>query len=369
MRTSRNYYEILGLPKTASNAQIKRRYRELVRKYHPDVARDKTTAHRLFIQINEAYEVLSDPSHRRSYDESLNREAEKRASQSQPSAASTTPTRGPASQPKPASQLLKDAQFAFIQRRFNEAANLCREVLRLNERDARAHAILGDIYRAQHKNNSAIKHYSYAMQYDPRDMETQKKLLNLMDKQTTVNLKREEVADPKRLLIINMVWWGVAFFLIMMIGIRPGEPIPWLRQYISMVASWSWNLVALMAAASAIIGGLLAANGLLRHPDDELVFENTGNWAVVPTGFILIIGSGLFFIGAALFYTGIGLIQGSLSKSVLTVFACVAGVVLLSALMYPGDKYQVLMFGGNVAFLSCIFGWYTGAAMKPLNAE
>ena len=68
MRTTRTYYEILGLPRDATLAQIKRRYKQLVRKYHPDVAADKVTAHRLFIQIAEAYAALSDPVKRRAYD-------------------------------------------------------------------------------------------------------------------------------------------------------------------------------------------------------------------------------------------------------------------------------------------------------------
>ncbi len=71
MRTTRTHYEVLGLPRNATPAQIKRRYRELVRKFHPDVAVDKITSHRLFLQINEAYEVLRDPARRKSYDETL----------------------------------------------------------------------------------------------------------------------------------------------------------------------------------------------------------------------------------------------------------------------------------------------------------
>jgi hypothetical protein len=108
---------------------------------------------------------------------------------------------------------------------------------------------------------------------------------------------------------------------------------------------------------------------LLGHPDDELVLENTGgNWALIPTGLILLIGSGFFFLGAAAFYLIVGLMQGSLSRSVITVFAAVLGVVLLSALMYePGGRLQVLMFGGNISFLSMLFGWYIGWIFRPLS--
>src|SRR5215211_1750315 len=63
-----DYYKILGVDKNASEEDIKKAYRKLARKHHPDLNPHDKEAHAKFQQINEANEVLSDPEKRKKYD-------------------------------------------------------------------------------------------------------------------------------------------------------------------------------------------------------------------------------------------------------------------------------------------------------------
>ncbi len=67
----KNYYDILGVKKDASDADIKKRYRKLVRQYHPDVSDDKDADNKIAV-INNAYETIRDKDKRAEYDAMLN---------------------------------------------------------------------------------------------------------------------------------------------------------------------------------------------------------------------------------------------------------------------------------------------------------
>ncbi|MCS6812249.1 MAG: J domain-containing protein [Cyanobacteria bacterium] len=69
MRNFRNYYEILGVARNASEVDIKQAYRRLARKYHPDLNPGDKAAEETFKMVGEAYEVLSDPEKRAQYEQ------------------------------------------------------------------------------------------------------------------------------------------------------------------------------------------------------------------------------------------------------------------------------------------------------------
>jgi molecular chaperone DnaJ len=69
MAEKRDYYEVLGIGKNATDAEIKSAYRKLAKKYHPDLNPGNKEAEEKFKEVNEANDVLSDPQKRQRYDQ------------------------------------------------------------------------------------------------------------------------------------------------------------------------------------------------------------------------------------------------------------------------------------------------------------
>ena len=67
--SKRDYYEVLGVPKDADDARLKKAYRTLAKKYHPDANPGDKEAEKKFKEASEAYSVLSDPQKRQQYDQ------------------------------------------------------------------------------------------------------------------------------------------------------------------------------------------------------------------------------------------------------------------------------------------------------------
>lgn len=69
MADKRDYYDVLGVDKSADDATIKKAYRSLAKKYHPDMNQGDTEAEQKFKEVNEAYAILSDPQKKQQYDQ------------------------------------------------------------------------------------------------------------------------------------------------------------------------------------------------------------------------------------------------------------------------------------------------------------
>ena len=69
METKRDYYEVLGVSRNADEKEIKRAYRKLAKKYHPDTNAGNAEAEKRFKEISEAYAVLGDEEKKKLYDD------------------------------------------------------------------------------------------------------------------------------------------------------------------------------------------------------------------------------------------------------------------------------------------------------------
>jgi hypothetical protein len=162
---------------------------------------------------------------------------------------------------------------------------------------------------------------------------------------------------------------SMAAFMLILLAMSPGQPISWLEEHLPMIGTWSTMLFAILLINGALTGFLLSVNETVQPLDDELVFQSVrasgSRAASYPVGLLLILFNFFSFYLAAAMYTLIGLVQESLSRSVLKAFVATFALVSLSALVYTTGSWQVLVFGGNVAFPAVLFGWAIGDMFRP----
>jgi tetratricopeptide (TPR) repeat protein len=182
-------YEVLDIPRSATQDEIKKRYRELARKLHPDVNQDNPSASRQFSAVTQAYKTLSDLDSRRLYDAELtlkDQRAKQAAARAAQSAAPPQAAHAAAqNRARPASgsnnladsaRLTGDARSAFLRDRPVEARTLAEQAIRLNGRNADAWEVLGDVFRRQGRNEEAMNAYSMSLQINPRNPSVMQRL-------------------------------------------------------------------------------------------------------------------------------------------------------------------------------------------------
>ncbi|MHB0912566.1 MAG: J domain-containing protein [Armatimonadota bacterium] len=356
----KNYYEILGVPKTATTEEIKQRYRQLVREHHPDVAANKAASQSIFLEISEAYKTLVSADRRLIYDASIDVPRPRPRPRPGPSVRRPSP---PEQQTRPRTaevqRLVREAQSAFSTGQFRSAIFACKEARKLDPKNMQAHIILGDIYRIQGQTDDAIAMYTIAVQLDPRNVDVQAKLDRLIRKSGPGAAERRASLR----MGLNLIVTAGAAFALVMLALEPGRGIGWLRNF-SVLAAWSPALVLVLLVEGALAGFMLSMNETVQRIDDELIFpsvRSSGLRAVsYPIGLLLVLFSlASFYAGVAL-YALIGFTQGSFSKSVLRSFVVVLFVVLATAAVFSPGRGSILLFGGNLVFPALCVGWAVG---------
>jgi curved DNA-binding protein CbpA len=210
MSLQRNYYEVLGIPPGATTDQIKKKYRELARKYHPDVVQDKAFGQRVFTQINQAYHVLADPERRAQYNSTLAPHSSNGSSSNgstntskMPPVASAMPPVAPQMPPVAPSEpldprkaqavrdFLGEADNAIMAGKPIEARTICTKVLELDPRNVRGLEILGDALVQMGRREEAAVQYRKALQIAPSTL-VQAKLNRAMQTSPSTQTVRPE---------------------------------------------------------------------------------------------------------------------------------------------------------------------------------
>ena len=210
MSLQRNYYEVLGIPSGATTDQIKKKYRELARKFHPDVVQDKALGQKVFSQINQAYRVLVDPERREQYNVTLQPVKQVRpaapvasppVAAAKPAATIERPAVSAAPPPKAVpsvavARFLASADGALMQGKFAEARGYCIKILEIEPGNAKAMEILGDtLVQMGHREEAAVQ-YRRALQAGPTTMVQAK--LNRLEQFAVPTRTRPLTAEPEK---------------------------------------------------------------------------------------------------------------------------------------------------------------------------
>jgi curved DNA-binding protein CbpA len=153
MHLERTFYDVLGLSPKANLDEIKDKYRELARRYHPDLSQDKTLFLRIFKQINQAYRTLSDPERRAAYDEELSARPD-------------------------VEKMVRDADMALMVGDATKARTLAKAAITENPDHARAYSVLGDALVQLSLADEATEAYKHSLALAPSAM-VQARLIRL----------------------------------------------------------------------------------------------------------------------------------------------------------------------------------------------
>ncbi len=383
------HYETLGVSPAASGEEIKKRFRELVRRFHPDVAPGNESR---FREINSAYQVLSNADERLFYDAELKLAALKHprastaSSSTKEKGASTKATADSNSSSRDSSRsagearrrktetILDEARKAMRRMRYRDAESLCREALRLERRNAPAYEILGDIRKARGETDEAIAMYSYSLQLDRSNASVRGKFDKLVGRPSGPTMaghaarssrgfqrhhKSVPGADQAR-LVASGVLIGSTTFLLLAVASLPDaanglNPL-----------GWSWLLLAGLIIAGAGGGLLLTLNRLIPRCSSQFgaVPRLDERGPAIPIGLILVGFSVVWFYAGLLAYLAIALARRSVLPGVAGAYCWSLATVVLFAFAAKSGGAIVMLVGGNIVFLAFVAGWAVGDSFR-----
>ncbi len=364
MARSSDYYGVLGVSRDASAEELKRRYRQLVRTHHPDVADDAEAAHHRFIKIVEAYRVLSDPVQRRAFD----------ALQ----AVAPPPVRTQSVQvEEQIGDWFRHAVHRLEEGDLSGAAAQCRKILGLDPQHAAAQAMLGDVCAAREEWDQALVHYSGAVSSSPRNINYARKLRGAAEsgqRSRAAAERRERAAEQRQralealnyrhefgpyATLLAACW--VAVLLAWMVR-EDGAPLAWPPLPLS---------VLLAAAGCGVAVGFALGLNRVGRPPAEPELARTERWLSLAIG-LLALGQGYLAVAA---YAVLALLRERLIASLQVALAASAAVLLLLLavlwLAMPEGLALLLpaaLWAGNAILPAVLLGQAAGRlGLRPVS--
>lgn len=367
---SKDYYTILGLPPTASQETIRRRYRQLVRRLHPDVNPGNPQAHQLFLEVQEAYQVLSDPNRRKAYD-TYRQEWLKRV-------AGLGTTETPKAGKKEVSVsvprekiplLLEEARRAFYRKDYSLARRLCRQILSVNPHNSEAYLLLGDIASIENNRDLAIAMYTYAQQFDPNNPEPLRKLDRLLEEERKrvdqILLKESVLARAPFFLLALDILLILMFYLL---SLKPPQSQREIIQSFLWFQGIPKRVLWLLLGDAFLTALLLSGLGGIKRFDDEMVFSSRLDQAgggTVPIGLFVPLLALLSLYLAFFVYLVIAFFQERFSLSVVIAFISTLLLTFLFGLPHPSLLKPMLLWASGLAFASFCLGWMVADSFRP----
>ncbi len=331
-------YRILGIPVGADEATIRSRYRELVRRHHPDVSADSQKAHQRFVRIQEAYRVLMDPRKRGEW--------ERRAGVGTVTEPQVK-VGGPGTRVE---QLLAEGRRLLRQRRLREARDAVAAAIELNPFDAAAYRLLGDIYAAGGNMQMALELYREA------------KLLEgeMAPEEPRPATRREPSPEPvpespafrAPVLVVGLASACVCLAIMAVIGFS-GNLFPF---------------TAIGAVAAFLVGASGVASGAVE-PVDELLglaeVRESGKGAAPGAIYLVILSIVSPYIGIV-YYGIVSAVTESWSRGMLKIYAATFILALVAWLAAGGEGGAAFaLVAPSLAFLGTLAGWLAGSFAAP----
>jgi curved DNA-binding protein CbpA len=378
-----DHYETLGVAADATADEIKKRYRTLARKLHPDVNPGDTQAAARFAKVADSYRVLGDPVLRTAYDaeRSLAARAAARArsnpaGHASPSSGNSGRSTGPGTTPggpSPAQEgarLVEMARRAFSQNRMGEAREFAERALRYTARNAAAHEVLGDVFRQQGRVDDALKHYTLSLQLNPRNPAVQTRLERVA-RESRWHAERAATSQlisnrpDKRTVTLGLValaGYAVTTLLVVVDALFASGNPDRVRLGFPPIDTWTTTHLLILLASGAAMGFTQSVSCMVRRVEDDFLLTGgtMARPAATPVGILVLLVGAIQYLVAALIHLATSLVQETLHRSLGLLYGSVLAVTVCMSLSDPSAAGQTLLWGGNCVFVSHFGGRLLG---------